>query len=92
MNKQSVRQVATLPARTVISETQSEHNVEPSFLRTETDFVVCSMQCKNIDTTGVFFLIREFKVTPSFSNAKIGKNLILYLGKYGKYKTAPVVQ
>jgi hypothetical protein len=84
VNKRTARQVTTLPARTVIAETQSERNVEPSFSRTETDVVVeCTIQRKNIHSTGVFFLIREFETTPSFQNAKIGgKKLVLYSGKY----------
>jgi hypothetical protein len=72
-----------LPAHTVIAETQSERDVELSFLHTETGVVVaCTIQHKNINATGVFSLIHEFKMTPSFSNAEIGKNLV-YLGKYG---------
>jgi hypothetical protein len=65
--------VTTLPVQTVIAETQSELNVEPSFPRTETDVVACTIQCKNNDTTGVFFLIRKFNMATSFSNAKIEK-------------------
>jgi hypothetical protein len=71
------------PARTVIAETQNERDVEASFRRTETDVVVaCTIQRKNIYPTGVFYFIREFKTTPSFSNAKIVKK-VLYSGKYG---------
>jgi hypothetical protein len=78
MNKQTARQVTTLPTRTVIVETQSERNEESSFLRTETD-VACTTQRKNIDATGVFFLIREFKTTPNFSNAKIERKNSSYI-------------
>jgi hypothetical protein len=67
---------------TVIAETRSERNVEPSFRRTETHVVVaCTTQRKNINATVVFFLIREFKTTPSFSNAKIEKKTRLIFGK-----------
>jgi hypothetical protein len=70
-----------LPARTVTVETQSEHNMEPSFPRAETDVaaVACAIQRKGIDATGVFFLIHEFKTAPSFSYAKIGKKTLSYI-------------
>jgi hypothetical protein len=57
------------PARTVIAETQSKRNVEPSFRHTETD--ACTIQHKNIYATGVFFIIREFKTTPVFQMQKL---------------------
>jgi hypothetical protein len=81
VNKRTARQVTTLPAHSVIAETQSKHNVEPSFLRTETDVVVaCTIQRKNIDETGAFFLIHEFKTTPDFQMQKLEKNPHLIFG------------
>jgi hypothetical protein len=46
---------------------------------------VCTIQCKNIDATGVFFIICEFKTTPSFSKEE-KKKIVLYSGKYGIYE------
>jgi hypothetical protein len=66
--------VTTLSARSVIAEKQSERNAEPSFPRIETDVFACTIQRKNINATGAFFLKREFKTTPQFLKSKNKKN------------------
>jgi hypothetical protein len=46
-------------------------------------FFACTIQRKNINSTGVFLLIREFKTKIGFSSAKIEKKiLILNSDKY----------